>query len=225
MRRRGDLYAPAIVLAARQTAGRGRGSNSWFSAAGSLTVTFVLPLSETLPPHQVPLAAGLAVRDAAAEVFGDHGIGLKWPNDLYFGRRKLAGLLCERVENVDLIGVGVNVNRPTGVTVPKGLKHRIAFLQDVVGKAHPTDLTALLAKIARHIHVRLVHSGTSAGELLGEYDRHHILVGEDVRVSSGDAPAVEGTCEGLDQMGRLLVREGALLHRVIAGHVELRSAR
>jgi BirA family biotin operon repressor/biotin-[acetyl-CoA-carboxylase] ligase len=216
------LYAPAIVLAARQTAGRGRGTNTWFSAPGSLTVTFVLPTSETLPPHHVPLAAGLAVRDAVAEISGEQRIGLKWPNDLYFGGRKLAGLLCERVDGVDLIGVGVNVNRPTG-SVPRALKHRIVFLREMLGTAHPTDLTTVLATIARHIHVRLVRGNTSAGELLGEYARHHVLVGKRLRISSGDGPVVEGRCEGLDETGRLLVREGTRLHRVIAGHVELRS--
>ncbi|MEA2736622.1 MAG: BirA family transcriptional regulator, partial [Humisphaera sp.] len=81
LRRRGELYAPAIVLAGRQIAGRGRGSNSWWSAGGSITVTFVFPVEEHLSPHQVPLLAGLAVRDAAAELLGDEKVSLKWPND------------------------------------------------------------------------------------------------------------------------------------------------
>jgi BirA family biotin operon repressor/biotin-[acetyl-CoA-carboxylase] ligase len=224
MRRRGDLYAPAIVLAARQTAGRGRGTNTWFSAAGSLTVTFVLPVNEMLVPHHVPLAAGLAVRDAAAEAAGVEGIGLKWPNDLYYGERKLAGLLCERVDNVDLIGVGVNVNVPLRSAVPRGLKDRIVFLEEVVGGAHPTvDLTTVLATVARHMYLGLVRrSETPFPVLLREYDRHHVLVGRGVSVVSGDGPALMGTCEGLDDVGRLLVREGGRVHRVIAGHVELR---
>src|SRR5438270_7466674 len=47
MRKRGELFAPAIVLTGRQTAGRGRGSNTWWSgAAGMLTVTFVFPVDE-----------------------------------------------------------------------------------------------------------------------------------------------------------------------------------
>src|SRR4051795_6682011 len=60
LRKRGDLFAPAVVLTARQTAGRGRGTNTWFSAPGSLTVTFVLAEHETFAPHHLPLAAGLA---------------------------------------------------------------------------------------------------------------------------------------------------------------------
>src|SRR6186997_2974740 len=64
MRRRGDLFAPAVVLTPRQTAGRGRGSNSWFASPGNLTVTFAFPVEAHLLPHQLPLIAGLAVRNA-----------------------------------------------------------------------------------------------------------------------------------------------------------------
>src|SRR5204862_3131112 len=98
LRRRGKLYAPAIVLTSHQIAGRGRGSNAWWSGSGSLTVTFVLPVHEHSLPHQVPLIAGLAVRDALAKHCGLDEIQLKWPNDLLFAGKKLAGLLCERVD-------------------------------------------------------------------------------------------------------------------------------
>ena len=108
--RRGELFAPAIVLTGQQTSGRGRGNNTWWSSHGCLTVTFVLPVEEKLQPHQIPLAAGLAARRAAAELCGDQGIGLKWPNDLLYMGKKLCGLLCARTQKLDLIGIGMNVN-------------------------------------------------------------------------------------------------------------------
>ena len=222
MRRRGELYAPAMVLAARQTAGRGRGNNTWFSAAGSLTVTFVLPIDQTMAPHHVPLAAGLAVRNAAAELTGQEGVGLKWPNDVYFDGRKLAGVLCERLDGVDLIGVGMNVNRPLG-KVPAALRDRIVFLEDIAGLNQ--SLTIVGATISRHIHLMLVRrSETPFPLLLREYDRHHVLVGRRVNVIQAHEPPVSGRCEGLDDSGRLLVRQGTgrkVLHRIVAGHIEL----
>jgi biotin-(acetyl-CoA carboxylase) ligase len=258
MRRRGELFAPAVVVAARQAAGRGRGTNTWFSAAGSLTVTFVVPTHSGLSPHHVPLAAGLAVRNAAAEIAGDEGIGLKWPNDLYFGGGKLAGLLCERLDNIDLVGVGLNVNVPRGA-VPRELRGKIVFLQQIMTRASdvipsaardpgkgsvsrgpdiprvakappgmtagagPSDLTSVLGVVARHVYQTVVrHSDTPFPLLLREYDRHHVLVGRRVRVVSGGEAALVGKCEGLDDVGRLLVRpKGGRVSRVIAGHVEL----
>ena len=65
LRRRGKLFAPAIVLTPRQIAGRRRGANTWFSKAGSgasLTVTFALAVRERIPAQEVPILAGLAMR-------------------------------------------------------------------------------------------------------------------------------------------------------------------
>jgi BirA family biotin operon repressor/biotin-[acetyl-CoA-carboxylase] ligase len=235
LRRRGDLYAPAVVLAARQTAGRGRGTNTWFSAAGSVTVTFVLPGDAVLPPHHVPLAAGLAVRNAAAELAANDDIQLKWPNDLVIADkggaplrgkhaplRKLAGLLCERIDHVDLIGIGLNVN-PPGATIPREIRDRVTFLRQLrrTNVDHPFDLTDVVIALARHLHATLVRGQeTPFPALLREYDRHHALVGRTVTVRAANEPVISGVCQGLDDTGRLLLRSGKTIHRVIAGHVE-----
>jgi biotin-(acetyl-CoA carboxylase) ligase len=208
----------------------------------------VLPVNQTFAPHHLPLAAGLAVRNAVAEMARNEGIGLKWPNDLVFqtgisassfekrkakrerqtgvsvppGKmRKLAGLLCERLDNVDLIGIGVNVNRPVK-RPPKNLGERMIYLQDVSGaQAGALDLGEVLIAIARHLHSMLVRkSETPFPALLREYDRHHALVGRVVTVRSLDEPVASGICQGLDDMGRLLLRNRSRVHRIIAGHVE-----
>src|SRR5438876_3395063 len=110
LRKRRELFAPAIVLTGRQVKGRGRGESIWWSARGSFTATFVLPIQEHLLPQQIPLLAGLVVRDVVARLADDPTIQLKWPNDILHRDRKLAGLLCERIAGVDLIGVGINSN-------------------------------------------------------------------------------------------------------------------
>jgi BirA family transcriptional regulator, biotin operon repressor / biotin---[acetyl-CoA-carboxylase] ligase len=233
LRKRGDLFAPAVVVAARQTAGRGRGANSWYSApAGSITVTFVLPVNATLAPHHLPLAAGLAVRNAAAEISRNDRIQLKWPNDLVFPSaihnpaspiQKLAGLLCERLDNVDLIGIGLNVNRPPRPLLPRNLRERIIYLQQIRARsAAPFDLTTVLITIARHLHTTLIRrSETPFPLLLREYDTHHALIGRSVTVISPHESPVSGKCFGLDDTGRLLLRNRGHVYRIIAGHVEL----
>ena len=123
LRRRGELFMPAVVLTGRQIAGRGRGANVWWSGGGSLTVTFALPIDEQVAPHQLPLVAGLAVRNAIAALPGAAGVRLKWPNDILFEDRKLGGLLCERISGADLIGVGLNLNFPAAA-VPQRLRCR-----------------------------------------------------------------------------------------------------
>ncbi len=220
LRRRGELFAPAIVLTGHQLKGRGRGSNTWWSGTGSLTVTFAMPIDEDLAAHHVPLIAGVAVRTAAAQLAMNDDILLKWPNDLLFRDRKLAGLLCERIEKADLIGVGLNVNVRMS-DIPKSLRDKVTSLSVIAGK--PVDITAALILIAGQMHRLLAHrDDTSFRAIAGEYDRHHALLGRRVTVTqSPGEPVVTGRCEGIDETGRLLLRERKTLHRVIAGHVQM----
>ena len=220
MRRRGDLFAPAVVLAGRQTAGRGRGAHAWWSgAAGCLTVTFVLPVDGQVPPHHVPLSAGLAVRNAAAELSGSAEVSLKWPNDLLFRGRKLGGLLCERLDRAGLVGLGLNVNL-NPADAPPDLRDRVSSLAAVRGEL--LDMTHALATVAAHLHRMWARNGGQPfGAVLQEYDAHHALVGRRVSVVNGGGRPVSGRCEGLDGTGRLVLRSGSKLHHVICGHVQL----
>ena len=220
LRRRGTLFAPAVVLTGHQTAGRGRGSNSWWSAGGSITVTFVFPVEEHLAPHQIPLVAGLAVRDAAAQLCGDDGVSLKWPNDVVYGGGKLAGLLCERVSKADLIGVGLNVNVDPR-KAPAGLREQITSIATIAGRS--ADMTEALVVLAKHLHGALSRRGERLfGETLLRYDAHHALAGHKVSVlEAGTQKLLSGRCAGLDSTGRLILRDGKKSHTVIAGQVRM----
>jgi BirA family biotin operon repressor/biotin-[acetyl-CoA-carboxylase] ligase len=220
LRRQEKMFAPAIVLTSHQTAGRGRGDNRWWSAAGVLTVTFVFPQSDRLAPHQIPLLAGLAVRDAVAPMVRWATVRLKWPNDLLIGNRKLAGLLCERVHKADLIGLGLNVD-VQHATIPTALQRRICCLAEFSDAA--IDMTDTLIAIAKSMHNMLTHQNErSFAQWLHEYDAHHALAGKRVSVLSHDGQApISGTCQRLDSMGRLVLSNRGHLHRIIAGEVRL----
>ena len=97
---RGPL--PAVVVADCQTAGRGTRGRTWLSDGG-MTATFVFETSE-LPPHVLSLVAAVLVRRALAAF--EPGVRIKPPNDLMLDGGKLCGLLCERKDGRDLIGVG-----------------------------------------------------------------------------------------------------------------------
>lgn len=223
LRKRSELFAPALILTGHQLAGRGRGSHTWFSGNGSLTVTFALPIESHLAPHQLPLIAGLAVREAAAEIVGlpsGHDIALKWPNDLLYYDRKLAGLLCERVHHVDLIGLGLNVNLKTHAA-PRSLQRRIVSLHQLSNR--PLDMTDALLTIWKHLRAFLRKRDEVAfTTLLREYDQHHALRNRDIRVITDiNEPPVIGRCQGLDRTGRLLVQTATGLKAIISGQVLL----
>jgi BirA family biotin operon repressor/biotin-[acetyl-CoA-carboxylase] ligase len=211
----GMLNAPAVVFTRNQTAGRGRGTNRWWSGRGCLTVTFAFPEASGIPPEHVSLHAGVAVRRAVVELTGNHDVLLKWPNDLVFEGRKLAGLLCERHRGFDLIGLGLNV---APQHVPRHLAGSIASLRDL--KDRVFTLAPVLGAVTKHLITIFSPESTRFGEILRMYDQNHYLVGREVVVTDG-GKAVVGLCEGLDRQGRLLVREGRNLRRVIAGSVRV----
>lgn len=221
MRRRHELFAPAVVVTGAQVAGRGRNSNSWWSSDGCITVTLVVAAQEHISLHQLPLIAGVALRNAVAQVTGANGIELKWPNDLMFAGRKLAGLLCERVQRADLIGIGLNVNVAVA-DIPPPLRGRITSLSQITRTQH--DKTDVLISIVRCLHAVLSRPHEHPfGSILREYDQHDCLRGRRVSVwINRDAQPIRGTCLGLDSHGRLLVRQRAKQLRIVAGQVQMR---
>lgn len=231
LRRRGDLFAPAAILTARQTAGRGRGGNQWIAPPGTLTVTFAFPVDDHLAGHQIPLLAGLAIRQAVEDILraqspataalAPEHILLKWPNDLLHEDRKLAGLLCERLAKVDLIGIGLNVNTVPSA-LPAALRKKTTSLRTITGQ--PLDITRVLITLASHLRTMFtVRDETTFSTALRDYDQHHALIGRTVTiVAEADQPAITGRCEGLDSIGRLLVRSPSKLHHIIAGTVVAR---
>ena len=217
MRKRGELFAPAVVLTGHQIAGRGRGPHTWWSSRGCLTVTFVAPIGDIQKPHEIPLIAGLAVRQAAADITGRDDIRLKWPNDVVHKGRKLAGLLCERLNRADLIGIGLNVN-PDKSKIPRDLRDRITTLSDLADR--DLDMTDVLLRVASALNTQLRRRAEhSFAAFVRDYQLHDALHGQRITVLTDPNTPITGRCEGIDDTGRLLLRTPQGLHRIIAGHV------
>lgn len=105
-----------VVVAERQTAGRGRLDRTWFSPSALNLYTSVLLMPSTALPSMtwIPLIAGLALTKAIYQTCGLQA-SLKWPNDVLLQDRKLGGILCEGHsqgphQQVVVIGMGLNVN-------------------------------------------------------------------------------------------------------------------
>jgi biotin-(acetyl-CoA carboxylase) ligase len=93
---------------------------------------------------------------------------------------------------------------------------------NVIG-GQPIDATSALIALAGQLHAMLANrDDQSFRAVIREYDQHHALLGRRVVVThSPGEPPTSGTCEGLDDTGRLLLRDRKTLHRVIAGHVQM----
>ena len=200
---RGRLTAPAVVLASLQTAGRGQRTHRWWSDAGSLCVTLVLPAAEDMPVGQVPLRAGLAVASVVNRHVPGSTVGVKWPNDVLIGDTKVAGLLCARQHGADLIGIGVNV-RTDFRAAPSDVRCRATSLARHMRK--PPRRDELLAELWQAMRQVMIDD-----DWFARYPALHILHGRPVGVEA-DGRLLEGRCRGIDRQGRLLLEhEGRVL--------------
>lgn len=196
MLEQGHLCPPAALVAGLQTAGRGRGTNRWWSDRGSLCATFVMPVDPTIPVGQVPLRAGLAVAETLSHYLQTPRPQVKWPNDILIQGRKVGGILCARVRGADVIGIGLNVatdlrNAPPDVRREGGSLNE--YLRVVPRRA------TLLVELWR-----AVLETRTAQDWLTRYRHRHALDGRVVVANVGDH-CVRGRCVGLDYEGRLLL--------------------
>lgn len=97
-----------LVVAQEQTAGRGRSGNPWWQADRAVAASLALSTDHMPIDQTLPLAVGLAVRDAIASILGIE-VGLKWPNDLVRNGTKVGGILVETDADAVVIGCGLNL--------------------------------------------------------------------------------------------------------------------
>jgi len=214
-----------VYVADEQTAGRGRGAHGWSSPPGSGLYVSVL-LRPRLAPADVlwlSLAAGLAVRDAVAQVTSLHA-DLRWPNDLLFGRRKFCGILSElnaevtRVRHM-VIGIGINVHQQR---FPPELQEQATSLSIETGRDWPRQelLAALLQSLDREV-TALTAPGRTAearAKILSRLEQSSTWIrGKRVYVEEQDGYA--GVTEGLDSRGFLQIRTPDGLRTVYSGGV------
>jgi BirA family transcriptional regulator, biotin operon repressor / biotin---[acetyl-CoA-carboxylase] ligase len=212
-----------VVIAERQTAGRGRRGRPWISPARK-NLYFSVVLRPDLPPAraaELTLVASLAVCDALRQA--DVAAGIKWPNDVLVSGRKIAGVLTELAAEPDrvhwvVVGVGVNVNA-TAEDFPPELRPEATSVLLERGSAAPRALfaaaclTALEAWIDRHAE-------EGFGAVRDGWRARSVTLGREVVVRADDREIV-GTAEDIDDQGALLVRDAQGLQRILAGDVAL----
>lgn len=219
----GGERGPLWVVAARQSAGRGREGRKWASDAGNLHATLLvgLPVAAVIAA-QTSFVAALAVHDLAAGVLGAPGkLALKWPNDVLLDGAKLSGILIETVAGdgpgatTVAIGIGVNLAQAPGET-RYGATSLAAHGATVV----PEEA---FARLAAAMAARLAQWNDGAGFAVIRRDWTALAagLGRNASATMGERTVI-GKFAGLASDGALLLCEaGGQLHAIHAGEVSL----
>jgi len=210
----------SVFLAEEQTAGRGRGANSWRSPRSTGIYCSVI-LRPVLPPSDVlsfSLAAGLAVQTAIQQIDSRVQIDLKWPNDVLINNKKVCGILTEmnaeatRVRYI-VVGIGINVNQ---ASFPKELSATSLQLATGSEWSRVELVGALLKSLDREYRQLKGEEGAKEAILLRFAENSSWVLGKRVRIEENGS-AFEGTTEGLDARGFLQVRTCYGLQMVLSG--------
>lgn len=203
-----ELKKPGVlVIAERQTAGRGRFGRTWVSEPGGLYFSLTLPRSlriEDIP--KLTLTAGVAVAEAV-------GGRLKWTNDVLIDGRKVCGILCELAGEVEnpliIVGIGINVNNPA----PK--EFNAISLKDVHEKR--LNRSEVLGKVLRSFakYYKMLISGNWA-KIRERWRELSDTLGKDVVVRVAGRE-YKGKAIDIDEDGALLLEKDGKIVRIYSG--------
>ncbi|OII57415.1 biotin--[acetyl-CoA-carboxylase] ligase [Pseudomonas putida] len=214
--------APFLVLAERQSAGRGRRGRQWVSPfAENLYYSLVLRVDGGMRQLEgLSLVVGLAVM-RTLQAFGVKDVGLKWPNDVLVRGQKITGILLELVgDPADVchvvLGIGINVNMQTNDQVDQVWT---SMRREVGAAIDRNRLVALLSQQLQHELARHRRYGFAAFQ--EEWEQAHLWQGRSVSLVAGST-RIDGVVLGVDGQGGLRLEVDGVEKSFSGGELSLR---
>lgn len=209
-----------VIIAEEQTGGVGRLGRAWISPAGGIWTTIVLkPKIPVDHVFMITMAGSIAVARAIRKEY-DIGALIKWPNDVFIGKKKVGGLLLEMSAEADivhycLLGIGIDVNNPIK-DFAADLQRDITSISAELG--HDVERASFLARILKEFETRylLIESGEYEA-ITKEWKSLSSTLDNRVQIRTL-RNSFEGEAIDIDEFGALIVRkDSGKLERVIAG--------
>jgi BirA family biotin operon repressor/biotin-[acetyl-CoA-carboxylase] ligase len=209
-----------VIIAEEQTGGIGRMGRAWVSPSGGIWITVVLKPNVPIDHiFMITMAGSIAIARAIRKEF-DLGALIKWPNDIFIGNKKVAGLLLELSADADavhycLLSIGIDVNVPLNQFSP-ALQKDITSISAEVG--HEVDRASFLARILKEFESRylLIESGEYE-PIIREWKSLSCTLENRVQIRTLKN-SFEGEAIDIDEFGALIIRkDNGKLERVISG--------
>lgn len=218
------LAGPTMLLAEKQTAGRGRAGRTWHMEPGK-TLTFSLAWKFALPVGQLPglsLVVGVAIAETLAA--WDVDARLKWPNDVLKDGHKLAGILIEASAEKGQLPpsawavIGVGLNLQTSAQLSEQIGAPIAAAANLWENRNHL-VAAMLSDLAKTL-IQFEEQGLQA--FTTRWNRLHAYAGKPVVILDGGSVLHQGQAVGIDEAGRFVLETAQGRVAVLSGDVSLR---
>ena len=220
-----ELESGKVIVAEMQQAGRGRRGRVWQSPFGAnLYYSYFWRLDDGLQAAMgVSIAVGLAVYDAIKALY-QIDVELKWPNDIYINKQKLAGVLLELDGQPQgpcqlVIGIGINLQMLESFS-----QHIDQAWTDLNQHTQQLDKNELVASLTYYLEKRLLqYSQSGLQEMYEQWNALNAFAGELVELNTGHR-SWRGICEGIDPQGGIRIRQDGEVKSYYGGEVSLRKA-
>lgn len=217
-----------VLIAKKQTAGRGRLGRNFFSPKNGIYLSMLLkPDMEFREAMLLTTIAAVAVVEAVREVTGKD-TGIKWVNDVYLEGKKICGILTEAVTDVEngklsyaVVGIGVNITKPSDENFPKELRDIAGFVYD--GEEPPKGIMSKLAASIIKNYFKY-YEKLPEHSFMEYYKKHQTLLNKDIFIITPEG-SVKAKALGVDDEARLLVKyEDGKEEALFTGEVSVREA-
>lgn len=216
-----------IIIAETQTRGRGRRGKKWISPSGGVWMSIILrPQISPAEAPQLTLMTGVAVAETIKNKFG-LDVGIKWPNDILIGSRKVCGILTEanaKFSTLDyvVVGIGIDANVNTEKFPSEIQQTATSLKKELEEDVSGPELVQEFLKIFEETYDEF-KSGKFP-EILGEWRRLSKTIGSYVEVRKQLGKIVRGEAIGINKDGALILElDNGKLRKVISGeclHIE-----
>ena len=214
-----------VIVAAKQTGGRGRSGRRWISPIGGIWISIILkPKFDISITTLFPIASALALSIAIEKIFSIKP-ELKWPNDVTIKGKKVAGMLVDvslesnKIENL-VLGVGINFDVNVK-QIEKSLKgtpnfYGVSSLNGRKENVKPVQLVQTFLIELEKIYKSLNAKQTK--KIISEWTLRSSTIGKNVELDTTDGK-IKGKAIKIDEDGTLIISENSKIHKVIAGDI------
>lgn len=212
-----------IVIAEKQSVGKGRSGKKWFSPAGGIWLSVVL-YPELDPSHMsfITLMTAVAVVKAIEKLLPKIELQIKWPNDILISGRKVCGILTEMStegRNIRwvIVGIGINVNN-CSFQLPRHISNDSISLKETVG--HSVSRLKLLNYLCSELEKSYwVFKEKGFSEILEEWKSYNNIIGKYVEVNSGNK-IITGRAIDINEKGALIIKtKDEKIKEIISGTI------
>lgn len=210
----------ALIAAETQTSGKGRQGKTWFSPPDeNIYASFVMK-NVPSPISNASIIAALAALETLRTTAPNIEFWIKWPNDIYCGIKKIAGILCESRQPSGVIaGIGININMPQASL--DAIDQSATSLTVETGRL--IELKSMVAALAESLCKYYAQYSINPSGLFNLWKQENLLIGKEIEIIDGQQKILSGRITDIGESGEIFFATGGKTLKLYSGDIRIKK--